>query len=286
MPVIYRDADTNRSYTYAQVKSTAIDFGKGLKSLWDWQKGDVLALFTPNCIDTPAITWGCHWAGGILSPANPGYTADELAFQLRDAGAKALVTQKPFLGVAREAAKKVGLPKNRIILMGDARDDAMKFKHFTSIRNTSGATRYRRSKLDPKKDLAFLVYSSGTTGHPKGVMLSHANIVSNTMMLRAGESGNLTWNGGPEGKGDNILAFLPFFHIYGKICQTQRRGLGLTDISRTYLPHSPSFVQWPHHHSHGQVRDREVLLCCSKPKDHLLIRCPTCCPAAQQTPYR
>jgi len=220
LPVIYRDADTNRSYTYAQVKSTAIDFGKGLKSLWDWQKGDVLALFTPNCIDTPAITWGCHWAGGILSPANPGYTADELAFQLRDAGAKALVTQKPFLGVAREAAKKVGLPENRIILMGDARDDAMKFKHFTSIRNTSGATRYRRSKLDPKKDLAFLVYSSGTTGHPKGVMLSHANIVSNTMMLRAGESGNLTWNGGPDGKGDNVLAFLPFFHIYGKICQT------------------------------------------------------------------
>lgn len=215
--MIYRDADTQRSYTYAQVKSTAIDFGKGLKSLWDWRKGDVLALFTPNCVDMPPITWGCHWAGGILSPANPGYTVDELAFQLQDAGAKALVTQKAFLNVAREAAKKVGLPEDRIILMGDARDDTMKFKHFTSIRNTSGATRYRRTKLYPDKDLAFLVYSSGTTGHPKGVMLSHLNIVSNIMMLRAGEAGNLTWNGGVDGKGDRILAFLPFFHIYGKI---------------------------------------------------------------------
>ena len=215
-PVIFRDADTDRSYTYAQIRSTAIDFGKGLKGLWEWQKGDVLGLFTPNCIDTPAITWGCHWAGGILSPANPGYTVDELAFQLKDSGAKALVTQKPFLEVALAAATQAGIPNDRIILMGDARDEQMRFKHFTSVQNTAGTSRYRRTKLDPKKDLAFLVYSSGTTGHPKGVMLSHENIVSNILMLRAGEGGNLTWDGGPDGTGDNLLAFLPFFHIYGR----------------------------------------------------------------------
>ncbi len=127
------------------------------------------------------------------------------------------MTQKSFLNVAREAAREVGLPEDRIVLMGDHRDDALKFKHFTSIRNPSGATRYRRTKLNPDKDLAFLVYSSGTTGHPKGVMLSHLNIVSNILMLRAGEAGHLTWDGGPDGQGDRILAFLPFFHIYGKI---------------------------------------------------------------------
>lgn len=214
--MIYRDADTNRSYTYAQVKATAIDFGQGLKANWNWQKGDVLALFTPNSVDTPAIIWGCHWAGGIVSPANPGYTADELAFQLKDAGAKALVTQKSCLGVAQEAAKQAGVPLDRIILIGDERDAENKVKHFTSIRNISGTTRYRRVKLDPKKDLAFLVYSSGTTGHPKGVMLSHENIVANVMMLRVGESGNLTWDGGRDGQGDRILAFLPFYHIYGR----------------------------------------------------------------------
>jgi 4-coumarate--CoA ligase len=213
--VIYTDPDTSRSYTYAQVKSTAIDFGKGLKALWDWKKGDVVALYTPNCIDTPAITWGTHWAGGILSPANPGYTPDELAFQLKDSGAKALVTQKPFLKAACEAAKKAGLPEDRIILMGDEKDDTARFKHFTNVRNISGASRYRRMKLQPK-DLAFLVYSSGTTGHPKGVMLSHGNIVSNVMMIAAGEGGNLSWKGGKDGKGDKIMAFLPFFHIYAR----------------------------------------------------------------------
>jgi acyl-CoA synthetase (AMP-forming)/AMP-acid ligase II len=217
LTVIYFDPYTKRSYTYAQVKATAIEFGKGLKALWDWQKGDVLALYTPNCIDTPAVTWGCHWAGGVLSPANPGYTVDELAFQLRDSGAKALVTQIPYIKAAREAAKKVGIPEDRVIVIGDQRDPTHKTKHFTSIRNTSGASKYRRTKMKPHEDLAFLVYSSGTTGHPKGVMLTHRNIVSNIMMVKAGEAGKLHFEGGPTGEGDKIMAFLPFFHIYGEL---------------------------------------------------------------------
>lgn len=212
--VIYLDPDTNRSYTYAQVRATALDFGKGLKANWGWKRGDVLALFTPNCIDTPPIMWGAHWAGGILSPANPGYTAAELAFQLEDAGAKALVTQKPFLETAREACKIAGIDEDRIILMGDEKDETARFKHFSSIKNFSGTSRFRKAKIDPKKDLAFLVYSSGTTGHPKGVMLSHTNIVSNVLQSANAGDYQLTWTGQKDGQGDKILAFLPFFHIY------------------------------------------------------------------------
>ncbi|CDM30505.1 AMP-dependent synthetase/ligase [Penicillium roqueforti FM164] len=58
------------------------------------------------------------------------------------------------------------------------------FKHISSVRNTSGATRYRKQKITPAKDVAFLVYSSGTTGVPKGVMLSHRNIVANRSLVR------------------------------------------------------------------------------------------------------
>ena len=128
------------------------------------------------------------------------------------------MTQKEFLAVATEAARRAGIPEDNIILIGDERDETYKFKHFSAVRNVAGTNRYRRTKVDPKKDLAFLVYSSGTTGHPKGVMLCHENIVANILMLRAGEGdgANLSWNRGPENKGDTLLAVLPFFHIYGE----------------------------------------------------------------------
>ncbi|KAH8731357.1 4-coumarate-CoA ligase-like protein [Phaeosphaeriaceae sp. PMI808] len=245
--VIYFDPYSKRSYTYAQVKEVAINFGKGLKHLWDWQKDDVLALYTPNCIDTPAITWGCHWAGGVLSPANPNYTVEELVFQLKDSGARAIVTQLPFIQNAQEAAKKVGIPLNKVIVMGDLKDPSHVVKHFTSIINTSGSAKYRRTKIkNPGEDLAFLVYSSGTTGHPKGVMLTHRNIISNTMMIKAGEAGHLKSTGGPKGEGDKLLAFLPFFHIYGLTClihQSLYSGLQLVVMPKFVLEDFCGFIQ-------------------------------------------
>ncbi|KAF1358063.1 4-coumarate-CoA ligase-like protein [Lizonia empirigonia] len=245
--VIYFDPYTKRSYTYAQVKNTAIEFGKGLKGLWDWQKNDVLALYTPNCIDTPAITWGCHWAGGVLSPANPNYTVEELAFQLKDSGAKAIVTQLPHIKNAQAAAKQVGIPLDRVIIMGDQKDPSYTVKHFTSIVNTAGSTKWRRTKAkNPAEDLAFLVYSSGTTGHPKGVMLTHRNIVSNTLMIKAAEAGNLQPIGGPTGEGDKLLAFLPFFHIYGLTCMIHQviySGLQLVVMPRFDLEDFCRFIQ-------------------------------------------
>ncbi|PGH11477.1 hypothetical protein AJ79_04852 [Helicocarpus griseus UAMH5409] len=210
--VIFEDADTHRAYTYSDVKSTALEFGKGLKATWDWRKGDVLALYAPNNIDIPPIIWGTHWAGGVVTPANPTYTAEELAFQLQGTKAKALVTVYPLLATALAAAKTAGIPAERVVLLGEERDPRSKVKHFTSVQNISRATRYRKTKIDPARDLAFLSFSSGTTGVPKGVMLSHRNIVANIMQFTAGEEGNLRW------QGDKVLAFLPFFHIYGLTC--------------------------------------------------------------------
>lgn len=182
----------------------------------------MLAVYAPNDIDFAPVVYGTFYAGGIVTPANPAYSANELEFQLSNSEAKALVTTKDFLPNAAKAAEKAGIPNDRIILIGEQRDEAHKYKRWSNIRPTSGAVRYRRRKMDPDGDLAFLAYSSGTTGLPKGVMLSHRNIISDVLLIN-GAVGK--WYSGGK---DKILGVLPFFHIYGLtglVHQPLHRGL-------------------------------------------------------------
>ncbi|OCT46576.1 putative 4-coumarate--CoA ligase 1 [Cladophialophora carrionii] len=228
--VIFQSADTlSRQYTFAQLRQSSVDFAKGLKAVYEFRKGDVLGLFVPNDIDVPPVVLGTLWAGAIVSPANPGYTVAEMVYQLKDSGTKALCTHFSVLDTARKAAREAGIPESNIFLLGEKQKDAsVKIKHWTSIRNLDGTQRFRKPKLDPKTDLAFLVYSSGTTGRPKGVRLTHFNMTSNIEQTHSAE-GWLTWNGTStppnsdiplpaRGTGDKILACLPFFHIYGLNC--------------------------------------------------------------------
>lgn len=222
--MIYRAVDSDRKYSWQDVKEAAAAFGAGLRNLWDWQKDDVLNVFAPNDIDFAPIVYGVFFAGGIVSPANPAYSVDELSFQLTNSGSKAIVTTVDFLSTALKAAKKSNIPEDRVILLGSKKDPSHKVKHWTNIRKTSGAIRYRRRKVDPDADLAFLVYSSGTTGLPKGVMLSHRNIVADVLMIQ-GCVGK--WYATGE---DKILGVLPFFHIYGLtglVHQPLHRGIEL-----------------------------------------------------------
>lgn len=207
------------------MRKLAEEFGKGLKSQYDWQKGDVLAISSLSDIDMPSIIFGALWAGGTVSTANPGYTVSELSYQLLDSGAKCVVTHFSNIETVKNACSAAGIAEDCIIILGDKKDATGKPKHWMDIRTTGNIGRHSVAKFDPKNDTAFLVYSSGTTGKPKGVKLSHYNITTNILQLQVAEGYNLTWDGSkttrdipkpqPGKGGDKILACLPFFHIYG-----------------------------------------------------------------------
>ncbi|CAG8235560.1 unnamed protein product [Penicillium salamii] len=245
--VIYVNSQTKRQYTWSDTRASALDFGATLQTLWDWKKGDVLGLFSANCIDSPAIVLGALWAGGTVSPANPAYTVEELAFQLKDSNAKALVTQLAHLDVSIQAARSVGLPEDRILLIGDDLDPTGTFIHFSLYRDMR--FRYpqcQKPVLNPKVDLALLVYSSGTTGRPKAVMLSHENLIANQLQIQATDEGNLHPTGGYDGQGDKILAVVPYYHVYGfslLILMPVYRGFTTIVMSKFHLEGFLSSIQ-------------------------------------------
>src|SRR6187402_3502381 len=107
-----------------------------------------MGLYSPNCLDTPALTFGTIWAGGVVSPANPAYSASELSFQLKDSGAKGIITQVSCLKTALEAAKIVNIPRNRILVMGDEKTPGI--EHFQNfIASASNASTSERPKPAP-----------------------------------------------------------------------------------------------------------------------------------------
>jgi 4-coumarate--CoA ligase len=144
---------------------------------------------------------------------NPAYTVEELTRQLLLSKTKAICTQKKFLPTVREAALEAGVSQATIFLIGPEECPGTDSLH--DILKLDVVIVPRSPVSSPEQDLAFLVFSSGTTGLPKAVKLTHRNVVANILLLKAAETG-IGHAGGPQGQGDRLLALLPFFHILGE----------------------------------------------------------------------
>lgn len=166
-----------------------------------------MAIFSPNSIDIGPVTFGTQWTGGVVCPFNNQYTASELASQLQSSRSKAMATHVSCLEIARKAASLAGLSSDRIFLIGE-HDPKGLVKHYSSL--FSDSTAATKATINPADDVAFLVYSSGTTGLPKGVMLTHRNMVANTLQVISMDKGCVHWDK------DCYVGFLPMYHIYGR----------------------------------------------------------------------
>ncbi|MGB8621338.1 MAG: AMP-binding protein [Paracoccaceae bacterium] len=190
------DGPTGRAMTAAALTDTIKRLAGGLVESGRGT-GHVVALMAPNMPEFCTVFHGVAWAGGTITTINPTYTAHEVRHQLTASGAGTLITTAAFLDMAEAAIEGTGVAGIHVI--GDSQRGA-------SFTDLFGPPLEEQVPVDLDRHVLVLPYSSGTTGMPKGVMLSHRNLVMNVeQVLSAIEIQ----------PGEVTVAFLPFFHIYG-----------------------------------------------------------------------
>ncbi|ORY86967.1 4-coumarate-CoA ligase-like protein [Protomyces lactucae-debilis] len=217
---LFIDADNLDSpegtLTYGQSKSLAQKIAFGLRER-GLQDGDVTLVFSPNSNLYPSVIFGIICAGAIFTGANPSYLPDELLHQVTHSKAKFLVVDALLLPMAKKVCAQAGIPDDRILT-------------FKPVPGHPGASIQDLAKCgkelqwkritDPKvlaDKTVILLYSSGTTGKPKGVELTHSNVVSNTHQTQfVRDQGDAYLKSiGEEPLQGPFVGHLPMFHAYG-----------------------------------------------------------------------
>lgn len=213
--------------TYGELLQQSYRFAHTLRSL-GIRKGDRVAVMLPNCPQTVVAYYGTLLIGGIVVMTNPLYMPRELEHQLTDSGARVIVTLDALVSRVKSAMSAnpveymivtsikdaLPFPKN-VLYPIKAKKDGMAAKVTYDDKVLPYGELLKNSKeepinvpLDADEDLALLQYTGGTTGLAKGVMLTHSNMVANTLQT-------MLWFYRSEPGKERYMAALPFFHVFG-----------------------------------------------------------------------
>ncbi|XP_053697105.1 uncharacterized protein LOC128744275 [Sabethes cyaneus] len=208
---------TGRSYTYGKLRDHCAALAIRLQQQCGLGYSDTLAICLPNVPEFPAITLGAIEAGLIVTTINPIYTAEEISKQLVDSNTKILFGTAANYTVLKQATN-LAQRKIPIVCVRTSNDDLLPEGaiDFAELSNPTGVhfSSLQHHRRDPE-DIVFLPYSSGTTGLPKGVELTHTNIVSNSEMLKVKAGKTILIYPTTDTFQDVLPCVLPFFHIYG-----------------------------------------------------------------------
>ncbi|KAI4595380.1 hypothetical protein KJ359_007055 [Pestalotiopsis sp. 9143b] len=208
------NAVTEERLDFAAVKEKATKLSTVLVRKYGLAPHQTVSLFSTNTIWYPVVMWAAVRVGGRVNGASPSYTVEEMAYALKTAEAKFLMTLPSSLDIAVEAATQAGIPKQHVFLLEGSSPG------FLSVQDL--IVHYDDAKYSPvpyfkvpagqtNKDVCgYLNFSSGTTGHPKAVMLSHHNVIAQCHQLRQLQVL-------PEDGRYRILAVMPLFHITGLV---------------------------------------------------------------------
>lgn len=193
------DTSCGRRITFGEYGGLVECLARGLVSA-GLLPGEVVAIFLPNSWEFAITYHAATLAGGIPTLLNPSYREREIRYQLENSGATFLVTDAALI-------ENVNLARLNLRHVYTTRTPRTGCEHFASLLKTNSC-RPPKPTEDTTKSIAALPYSSGTTGLPKGVILSHYNLVANAYQI-------LGPNAVPLRPDDVMLCFLPLYHIYG-----------------------------------------------------------------------
>lgn len=214
--------------SYAEVERATQAFAAFLQRRCGLRKGDRLAIMLPNLLQYPVAVFGAFRAGLVVVNCNPLYTSRELERQLKDSGAKAIVVLENFAHTVQESIGGTDVETVIVARLGDlfpqpkallanfavryVKKLVPRWQIADAIAFRSALADGRDLRLDPvplvPDDLAFLQYTGGTTGIPKGAMLSHGNMIANLQQISA-------WIGGEFRPGVEIIVTpLPLYHVF------------------------------------------------------------------------
>lgn len=192
--------ETGASRTYRQVKRDTDAVASWLAAR-GVGPGDAVAIDLQNCPDYAAAFHGIARTGAATSPVNPAAIATEIARQLTETTSRFVITSQALLGKVAEAATLAGLPAEAVIVL----DGSERHTSWSDVLDTP--VDLPEVSIDPATHLVCLPFSSGTSGLPKAVMLTHRNLVANLLQFNEVLAG--------MGDDNSIVAFLPYSHIYG-----------------------------------------------------------------------
>ncbi len=217
-----------RRVSYAELRDAVDRFANALHERWGVGKGDRVAILLPNSPQFAVAYYGAIKTGATVTPVNPLYTGFELARQLKKARARILVALDMFRDKVETALREHGAKLDAVIYTGI--DDYLPRLKAVLYRLVAKKPRIRSDgrtvvllrdllreyeprppspSINPKEDLATIMFTGGTTGVPKGTMLTHYNLVANVHQIDA------WWKRGRKAE-DVMVGVLPWFHIYGQ----------------------------------------------------------------------